>query len=318
MEKILEKLYKVPNRAFSSHLANLKRFSIEDNHYIFADPRGGSTWLMEIIESITNEPMVWEPLHQGLKGNPFKEIDFGWRQHIPDDGEWPEAKSLFSNIFKGNKLSYEMLKHTSLLELARSESLLFKICRGSALLPWLVKNFEFRFKPIYLIRHPFAVVSSQLRYGPWGYNFEKYSVPKRQFNDYFKKHETFLGQIKTKEEALVAEWCLANYEPLFHEDNNKEWITINYEEFVVRPRETMERVLSEWGVSFNLEKIDFNKNSMTTKNDSPESTRERLSSWQKSLSEEQQLKMGKVLDYFEMGDIYKKDSPFPVKVFNYG
>ncbi len=54
-----------------------KKHNPDNNHYVFADPRGGSTWLTEIIQEITQEPVMWEPLHINKKNSPFKKLNFG-------------------------------------------------------------------------------------------------------------------------------------------------------------------------------------------------------------------------------------------------
>lgn len=304
-------------RTIISTLVQRKKYSISENHYIFSSPRGGSTWLMEMIQTITNEPVIWEPLFLGIEDNPFKKLNFGWRQHIPENVAWREAKTLFDELFTGKILTEKILNHSSFSQIVISKSLLFKICRGSALLPWLTNNYSFSFKPIYLIRHPFAVASSQLRHGAWDYPFSEYTIPDTPFNDGYIQHESFLRKIKTREEALVAEWCLTNLIPLKHPDNNIKWLTINYEEFVLNPEKTVNRILQSWGLEYDLSTINFNKDSATTKKDSPDLTIERLSNWKNHLNDKQIESMGNVLNYFNV-KCYSESNPFPEKIFNYG
>lgn len=309
-------LYSKIVRQISKAIVFSKRYNALENHYIFADPRGGSTWLMEMIHAITKEPVIWEPLQLELKDNPFKSINFGRRQHIPEASQWNEAKEMFDELFQGNLL-LSRLYEASLSEVITSRSLIFKICRGSALLPWLTYHYDFKFKPIYLIRHPFAVVNSQLDHGAWNYNFTKFNIPETPFNMIYKEHQEFLKTITTKEEALVAEWCLANNEPLAHKFNNIKWLTLNYEEFVMNPERSLARILASWGIQSDISSIDFSKNSSTTKDGSPEKIKSRISRWQNNLDKSQLERMGSVLDYFKT-DVYSKENPLPEKVFNYG
>lgn len=288
-------------------LTKLKGYNALDNHYIFADPRGGSTWLMEIIQTITNDPVIWEPLHLGLHKNPFKDINFGWRQHIPEEENWIEAKELFDELFSGNILNESILHHSSFSQILISKSLLFKICRGSALLPWLAKNYSFTYKPIFLIRHPFAIVSSQLKHGAWDYPFTSYTIPNTAHNDIYLKHKDFLKTLTTKEEELTAEWCLANQETLSHPNNNINWITINYEDFVLNPKKSINRILRSWEMNYDLSTINFDKDSKTTRESSPDSSIERMSNWQKQFNKKQIDEMGRVLDYFKVETYVKND-----------
>jgi len=302
------------NKVIGPSLLKLKQYNPEENHYIFSDPRGGSTWLMEMIQLITQDPVIMEPLGLGLKNSPFKALNFGWRQHIPEHEEWKEAKEAFDSLFSGKILNNNVLNHSTLAEVLKSKNLLFKICRGNALLPWLSRNYDFCFKPIYLIRHPFAVVNSQLKHGAWNGAFSKFTIPDTPYNAIYKEHEAFLSTITTKEEVLVAQWCLSNIVPLNHSGNNINWITINYEDLVLNPERNIKRVLFSWSLDFDPSLIDFQQNSSTTKDDSPESTIKRISIWQEQLTKSQIDKMSRVLDYFQI-DVYSKNRAMPDVVY---
>lgn len=314
-EKVKRKVIHLSRKHLLRPLAPKKTYNPADNHYIFADPRGGSTWLMEIIQSITNEPVIWEPLDLKLRNNPFNDIEFGWRQHIPEHEEWDEAYHLFQQLFGGRILEKHILDYSTFNQLKHSKSVLFKICRGNALLPWLSKNFDFKFQPIYLVRHPFAVVSSQLKHGAWNYAFKGFEIPNTPFNSNYLKHQTFLKTLTTKEEALVASWCISNLESLNHRDNNTRWITITYEDLVISPEKQIARILERWNIETNLSELKLRKNSVTTRPDSPGNVLKRRSNWQKHFSYNQISAMGRILDYFEV-DLYTKEDSIPRKKFN--
>ena len=293
-----------------SNIVKLKKYDSSNNHYIFSDPRGGSTWLMEIIKEITNEPVVWEPLHLKIKNNPFNNINFGWRQNIPENVEWNQAKELFDGLFSGEILVDNVMQNSNLSEILKSKSLLFKICRGNSVLPWIIKNYSFKNKPIYMIRHPFAIANSQLNHGAWNFPYTKFNIPKTPYNENYKRHESFLKTLKTKEDALVANWCISNIDTLKHIENNKKWITIYYEDLVLNPEDTIDRIIKEWDLDYDLTLIDFEKNSKTTKNNTPSNKLKRLSAWQTSFKKDQIESMQNVLDYFNI-DTYSKNNPLP-------
>ena len=293
-----------------------RTYSPSDNHLIFANPRGGSTWLMEIIQSITNEPVIWEPLDRRNRDKAFVELNFGGLQYIPEEEKWPEAKDIFDRLFSGQIMNHNTFRYSTIKQLLQSDSLLIKFCRGNALLPWLVSNFTFKDKPIFMIRHPLAVVASQMRHGAWDYKFNGFKVPESPYNEIYAEHEPFLTSLTTKEELLVSMWCIANKGTLDHERNNKDWLTVNYEEFVVNPEKTVERILESWGVSYHLEKISFTKNSVTTRVDSSAEVKGRLSQWQQNLDKAQIGRMMGVMEYFEI-EQYSYD-PMPNIIYNYG
>jgi hypothetical protein len=135
-----------------------KRFKPEDQILIFSDPRGGSTWLAEMINTIPNSAILWEPLHLKYMTD-FKKLGFSWRQFIPEKEEWNEAKKAFDKVLSGKVLNEWTLLKTDIETYKEADKLIVKICRGNALLPWIVNQYNFKYKPIYLIRNPFAVVS---------------------------------------------------------------------------------------------------------------------------------------------------------------
>ena len=295
---------------------SILKSSLNGNFLLFADPRGGSTWLMQMIQTITGAPIIWEPLDLGRKEFGFTDLGFSWRQHIPETEKWDEAKLLFDKLFLGETIDYKSIRLSKLSELLSSKSSVVKFCRGNLLLPWIVNNYPLTYKPIYMLRHPFAVVSSQLLHGEWDYKFESFDIPRNTFNDQYVKHESFLMGIKTKEEELVAEWCITNQYLLNHEKNNDAWLTLNYEELVVNPKKSIRRVLKDWEVSYDIEQIPFTKQSRTTKSTSPSSAMDKIDNWKNLLDEDQIKRMTNVLEYFAI-EAYDAN-PLPRIIYNYG
>ena len=140
-------------------LSQFKHFQPSSNFLIFSEPRGGSTWLSQMIRTIPKTAVIWEPINPRIYSE-LRGMKFGWRQFIPDNEVWPEAEDFLLQILSGKKLSYHTTSHSNIDQFINAERLIIKFCRGHAILPWLTKRFDLKFKPIYLVRHPFAVVSS--------------------------------------------------------------------------------------------------------------------------------------------------------------
>lgn len=283
-------------------------FNPETNYLIFSDPRGGSTWLTEIVHKITQKPILWEPL-QLKKVKEFNDIEFGWRQYIPEDATWPEAKALFDALLQGKLRNKWIMQAATTKQLLKADAVLIKFCRGNMLLPYLTNNYKFAHKPVYLIRHPFAVVSSQLKHGGWKLPFQGFGIPKTPFNQIYKQHKPFLTSLKTKEEALTATWCITNLVPLNHEKNNIDWITINYETLLLHPEAVLNRILSEWDIKYNLNNINFKRKSFTTRSGSPISGKEQLAYWKNNLTPKQIDRMEAVLQYFKIKAYTRNPEP---------
>lgn len=147
-------------------LSLYKEFDPNNNFMIFSEPRGGSTWLAQMIKTVPRTALIWEPINPKVYQE-LRKINFGWRQYIPENDKWQEAEDFFKQIFIGNKLSYHTSSFLTVCDLIKAEQLLIKFVRGNALLPWITKQYNLIHKPIYLVRHPFAVAQSQLKHGAW-------------------------------------------------------------------------------------------------------------------------------------------------------
>lgn len=266
---------------------------------LFSDPRGGSTWLAEILCQATQKPMIFEPLH--LENAPkVKALGFGWRQHIPENTDWPEAKSFFSDLFSGKIMNWWLAQMSPRNLLIKSDSAVIKFCRGSMLLPYLVKNFKFDLLPIYMVRHPFGVVASQMKHGSWSHVYDRFQLPDTKFNDVYKRHQSYLESLSSKIELLIAHWCITNAIVLNHIDNDRKWITIHYEHLVTSPKKVLNEVFQRWNIKLNFDDLDIEKRSKTDLSKTKIDPEAQISSWLKVFSKEDVKKMLAVLAHFEI------------------
>jgi hypothetical protein len=289
---------------------NVKPLNPLDNFLIFADPRGGSTWLTSILKQLLSSPILWEPLYL-RESKQFEQLGFGWRQYIPEDHKWQEANDAFLELFAGHNQNQWLNSKNTFYEMLTAKQFIIKFCRANALLPYLVSEFNFKYKPIHLVRHPFAVVASQIRYGSWkGKN--KFDIPKHQFSDIYIAHSHFLNSLDTTEECLTAWWCLTNNVSFNSPRNNIDWITVNYETLVTNPQLTIKRIFDSWNLEFDISKIDFNKPSFTTRDGSFVGSQLQLSNWKSYLNESKVDKMLKVLNYFDVKEYDQNIEPLIV------
>lgn len=165
-----------------------------------------------------------------------------------------------------------------------------------------------------MVRHPFAVVASQLKHGGWKKTKSHFVIPNGLYYEHYKQHELFLNSLNTEIEILVATWCLTNQVPLSHLKNNINWITITYEELLLQPEITVERILKEWQMTSDISKINFKRQSFTSIAGSPTDTKKRLHYWEGSFNPEQIDSMTRVLKYFEV-TLYDSN-PEPLISFN--
>jgi hypothetical protein len=288
----------------------------ENNVFIFSDPRGGSTWLTEVILKILKGyEVLWEPLYFN-EDEELKKLNFDRRPYIPEDREWPEALDAIDNILKGKALNVWTMSMSNTEDIKKANGLIVKMCRGNASVPWIVRNFKTKLKPIYMIRHPFAVASSQINWPAWDYEKVQFNVPEVPNNEIYSEHAKFLSTIEYIDEELVALWCITNSIALSNPKNNIDWITINYEEMVMNPAETLRRVLNAWDLlDVDIDGIvDFHKPSSTSLDSSAIKGASQVEQWTNRLTTDQIKRMKRVLDYFQI-DWYSSD-PYPMVVFS--
>ncbi len=279
-------------------LSQLKTFRLEQNFYIFSDPRGGSTWLTELIHSIPSTAILWEPLHLQYAKN-FKRLEFGWRQYIPEGKEWSEARDEFEKVIKGKDWSIFSAQMATPLKLWMAKCLIVKICRGNRLLPWFTNQFDLKFKPIFMTRHPFAVVLSQLKQGGWEAELNSFQLPDSPHIDFEILHLPFLQTLGSKEELLTANWCISNIQTLENPRNDKDWIFITYEELFLMPKETIAKIFNEWNLDAP-ENLSFSKPSATSIDIDTKNKMYQLSKWKAHFKPEQIERMLRVIEYFKI------------------
>ncbi len=298
-----------------SLIAHKVDFNPENTITLFSDPRGGSTWLTEAIATIDNTAVLWEPLAITHNKGIFN-LKFGWRQYIPENEQWEAASLEFKKILQGKGLNHWTGYFSSAHEFVKAEELIVKFCRGNALLPWFVKQFNLKYLPIYLIRHPFAVISSQMKQGGWNGTSAFFEIPSSPFNEIYSVHKLFLDSLKTKEEVLLATWCITNKEVLNNPNNNQSWVTVTYEELLLYPEDVVKQIFRRWdrSIPFKLLSQLKTQSSTTIDGSNVNNSISQLSSWKKYFDETQIDKMQSVLDYFEI-TLYSKESIVPSKFF---
>lgn len=196
---------------------------------IFSNPRGGSTWLAELLKTLPASSLIWEPLLKGQLKE-FKDLDFYWHQPIPENADWPEAKEAFRKLLNLEIKSRHIYNRENQLKFPFSKHFIFKFCYGNMLLHWVVNNFDVN--PILLLRHPCAVVSSQMKHGYWK-GIEKnnlsFEIPKFPYNEYYLQYEDVVKHVRTFEEHLAATWAYTMAYTVLSPNNDKKWITLSYE-----------------------------------------------------------------------------------------
>lgn len=295
-EQVYETVLK-PLELENEHKQNI---SAKETFCIFSNPRGGSTWLGEILSEIPDSVFCNEPL---FRLQEFSELNFTWHQPIPAGDDWPEAKAVFKKLLNREILRYNVYHTHGLLDIPNAKAHIFKFCHGNMLLEWFTEHFDVN--PILLVRHPCAVVASQLKHHGWEHlksgKEATYYIPDFRHNETYFLYEDVLKTVKTVEENLAATWCLTMVDSLKNKANDVKWITLAYENLYTNFEYEMDRVFGRLGIEIPSAVYERNRKiSVSTLQYSKDYllSGKQLSSWKDHLSLKQQQNIMGIVQAF--------------------
>lgn len=282
-------------------------------------PRSGTTWVLELLETIPRTRRVWEPFFTGvgLDARQLAGVNFGLglRPYLPVEENHSELESYFERLLIGKE--YDPLRMRGIYtfthwELVKrnvaSNKTIIKFCRAQRLLPWLLQRFSVR--SILLIRHPLAVVASQLHHP--GFQLDETSnvhpVISNQVAVEWPELSLYTQTLTHLEEKLAASWCFDYLIPLRNWNFCEKALLLIYENLVTEPGHELTRIERHLGIKFPLEVFHQLANpSATTVEDSNVLTgKDRLSTWENRLSSEQVDRILSVIRVFGL-DFYTQD-----------
>lgn len=222
-----------------------KRFTLNNVFVVTSSPRSGSTLLGQALTSIPRSCLLFEPLH--LRQVPEAEAaDFSWRTHIDPDKSWPQGENFLKGVFKGNVVNNWTAREMSVFRACLANKLVVKFVRANRLLPWMCNTFHLP-SPVFLIRHPCAVVASQLGFG-WKGN-QRPQTP--SFLHQYPRFHQALEQTNSIEEFLASLWALDQL-PALLTPYPHHWTTVTYEELILQPERTLSTIFENWKLDVDL------------------------------------------------------------------
>jgi hypothetical protein len=289
---------------------------------LFCQPRGGSTWLAEILLNIPQSVLIDEPLWRGKLKSPWKkpdqsdrkvpevaDLDFYFNQHIPESENWLQARNVFEDILAGRSASKGLYDEQDYSRLKNGGTYVTKFCYANLLMPWLVQQFDF--EAILLTRHPCAVIASQLRHPSWqGIRMDKsIMLEDFPFSEIYKVSTEKIGRIDSLETYLALIWAMNFKQTAMHPDNNRNWLTVSYERLLLCFDSEIDRINQRLRLNLHPNLINREKPSKSTYPDTNDKvvTHAKHDEWQRKLTKSQISAILRVLDIFEI-DIYNRNT----------
>lgn len=278
--------------------------------------RSGTTWVRNLLTTLPEYSYLNEPLHPDWFPG-ANELDYRNGTYMSKEKNWSEGKRYFQEVLTGKVKRpnpYFNIEPSVSLNRLFANKLVVKFIRGNRILPWIDEKFDLRCIFL-LIRHPCAVIKSQLKsdiYGRKEEFLDKETLLEEVKNidsiqpidyDFFRKN---LDSIASK---LAFIWSVDNLVPLSHSFSNKFKI-ITYENVFLNGREEMDDIFEMLdGDKVPSKAIDLLNTPSRTSDKSKdflENQRKQLSSWKRELTSDQIEDILMVTS--ELGiDLYGKD-----------
>ena len=291
--------------------------------YLAGAPRSGTTWIMEIIEAIGNYRVVFEPFFNVFYPEVDRYIskiyDPIYRLYLPPESENPELEEYVLRVLNGKVAGFWYSRPRRILRNIRwitADKVLVKDVWTTRLLPWITRKFGNVTKNfILLLRHPCAVIESQMRTcigNPLCYTSDhivrEYVL--RHFHRLEWREELDARSISrviregTPKELLAVIWSMDYYIPL---RLGGSFNLLFYEDLVFKPEDTMERLMRS--LNLNFKKIKYlRRNSPTTKEPS-KNIRDYALKWTERFTKEEIERILSVINLFSLTFYNEKPEP---------
>jgi hypothetical protein len=266
--------------------------------------RSGTTWVEEVINSRNDYRIMFEPFHS-------KKVDllrdWNFRQYLRSNDRRDKFLMPATRILSGRVRNEWIDKYNQKFF---SNKRLIKDIRAQLLLHWIKHNFP-EIPIILLLRHPCAVANSKLHLN-WVTHLDEFLRQDELMEDFLSPFRKEIENAEAPFDKHIFMWCVENYIPLKQFKEN-EILVIFYEDFCKNPRNEIEKVMQFVGSTFTPEMLEkVTKPSVQSHKESAiVSKTDLVSSWRKSISEEQIKRSVEILSLFGLQKIYNQ-SDFPL------
>ena len=300
--------FRVKKKLIATRLAY--NYDLRNTIVLTGAPRSGTTWLGEILNTIPNSAIIFEPLH--IRQVPeAKSAGFDWVTYLDPSNDYPQAFDFIHKVLSGSIITNwtsRELSGLTFIECLKINTLIVKFVRAHMILDWMVKHFNIR-RPILIIRHPCAVVASQIR-REWKYRITQDTF---KFEPIFKIYPHLwdnIKRLKTIEQFLAAKWCIDYYFPL---SQTKNYELVAYERLITDGPIEIERIFTKLGVTIPVDAFKRIKiPSITTYDGNPWDSKNPLKRWYHFLDKRQINQILDVVKRFKMDfytDEFEPDYP---------
>ncbi|MFI5342150.1 MAG: sulfotransferase [Candidatus Methylomirabilales bacterium] len=241
--------------------------------FVAGSGRSGTTWVGETIASCSGCIAVFEPLHpNSVAETPRWGVHCGFPgPYMRAGGFYPVWEAFFDALLAGKisnswtrrdwtrvpkpltrwwlteRIGYRLARIRHRQQAMRANRYVIKEIRANLMLDWLASYTGARI--VYLIRHPCAVIGSQLRQKEqaWVAELDEIFCQPPLMSDFLEPFRRTMSGATTPLERQAVRWCVENFVP-FSQAGSKDWLLCCYEEFISDRDGTFGRVFRSLGV----------------------------------------------------------------------
>jgi hypothetical protein len=311
------------------------------NIVIAGSGRSGTTWILDALADSNDMRTIFEPLHpQAIpSARPYSNA------YIPRHADAPDLKSYLDGVFscktrsvwsdyrvRPDRMMPTIATFSSVREIrlllsrygnlwrnfrkyghSQRSGVITKFIRANLMLGWLEQNFDLSL--LFVVRHPGAVVASQLEKGTeWDFRaLESFKCDALLWQDYLAAHEAFLKKNLSTIELYTTIWCIQNALPLKEAKETGRSVAY-YEKLITESG-------IEWARIAHSLQLDRTPETETVKAPSQQSSKVsnagfrnqtyRVSRWQERFSGSDLSAMQRVLDEFRVS-VYSAHDVMPL------
>lgn len=209
--------------------------------------RSGTTWISQVLGAIRRSAVIFEPLNHEQVAD-LRNVGCtaaSWMEmSLPEP-----QRDVVEQALRGRLLRPWSLRETSVGEVLVSKCRIVKEIRVNRHLPWLLDRNDYR-AVIFAIRHPLAVVESQL-HSPTrpplvAWQLEGVNVLPSAVLERFPHLDALRSLLTTPEQILAARWAVDQLVPLATGAIQEDEI-LHYDDLIEEPVGAAERLLRSLG-----------------------------------------------------------------------
>ena len=264
--------------------------------------RAGTTWAADIVNHDNRYRVVFEPFHPNRLS---LTRHFQPRQYIRPEETDPRYTEPVRRILSGRVRSLWTDKYNR-RRVVRER--LIKEVRGNLLLGHVRRRFP-GIPIVLLLRHPCAVVASQLQIGwNWHADMETFLVQGSLMEDHLEPYRDELREAGSELDRLLLVWCIENLVPLRQLRAGQAHVVF-YEHLRADPRAEIERLFAYLRRPFDPGVLrTLGRPSAVSRKDSPVATGgDPVAAWQKELGEDQVGRAMELLARFGLDRLYGEE-----------